>query len=189
MTPPQRRSGPLLALGALLCATALADSTRSRPAPAPGSSPAGARAEREIRDDGRGGVGWRRGPTGWSRLGIPWFRPLVPGPARTVRPPEPPDFADREQDLTASPEPVAGPPAELTFRIEPPTASVFLDDVWVGRGEGLAHPDARLEVRPGTHRLVVGDAGRRPRVLTLELEPGEERRIDVHLDVPRTSRP
>lgn len=64
-----------------------------------------------------------------------------------------------------------GPPATLRITGLPDDASVYVDDVWVGRGRDLALPGARIELAAGFHDLRVAPPDVAARI---EVEPGEE---------------
>jgi hypothetical protein len=61
-------------------------------------------------------------------------------------------------------------PAELRTLVEPPTASVQIDERFVGAARVLAMRPA--SVKPGKHRLTVEAPGYFPHDAELELAPG-----------------
>ncbi len=166
-------------LAAALPAVGLADASRSsESSTSRGSSGAPGASSRSGASTGaRGSVGWRWTSAGWSRSGVPGLRSFGP---RAPRPPgaEGPSEGPRPWQPTTIP----GEPARLVLAVDPPGASVYLDGDWMGRCADFVDPAAPLEVPPGSHELVFGHPDRRARFLRLELEPEEERRLEIRLE-------
>ena len=64
--------------------------------------------------------------------------------------------------------------ASVTVRVDP-AGSVFMD----GQPMGAAAPVHEFEAKPGLHRLEIRNPGFDNRKIIVELEPGQEKEIEV----------
>ena len=71
--------------------------------------------------------------------------------------------------------------ARLYFFVEPSNASVYLDGRFLGTADELADLRSGLMVNPGAHELTVLHPSFESESVELEVEPGEELELEVHL--------
>jgi hypothetical protein len=70
------------------------------------------------------------------------------------------------------------PTATLAVRCAVAEADVFIDEVYAGEVRDLG---GGVRLPAGAHRVEVRHEGHHPRYLDVRLEPGETRRLEVHL--------
>jgi serine/threonine-protein kinase len=104
----------------------------------------------------------------------PW-RSQAANPVIVVERPQPPPVV---QPLPPPPAPVKPPPpvTMLDLNSHPGSASVYID-----KEPPVATPVQNQEIAPGLHHIVVERAGFLPRRLTVQIDEGEHRTLDVEL--------
>lgn len=73
--------------------------------------------------------------------------------------------------------PLTDADASITIRVDP-AGSVFMD----GQPMGAAAPVHQFEAKPGLHRLEIRNPGFDPKKIIVELDPGQEKEIEVKFD-------
>jgi hypothetical protein len=111
------------------------------------------------------------------------FAPTRPGPAQPAPESAGPDSSlrpDLGRDAPGVRVP-APPAAGLKLRVDPPSARVSIDGIFVATGRELARMVGPLATAPGPHRIVVEAEGHRALERGVELEAGEVLELDLAL--------
>jgi hypothetical protein len=74
-----------------------------------------------------------------------------------------------------------GESARIRLVAIPPEAVIYLDDKFVGSGRDLARSDGRVLVDPGNHKVQVLRPGYEEKIITFQVEEGQD--LDIQVDL------